>query len=96
MRCTVYAKEYNGKTQYSIGISKKIGEEWFTNFIPANFKKNTVIENKTKIDAKVFWLDFYMNKDNKPVTTIFINEFEILDKKDDSFSGIVADSPLPF
>lgn len=96
MRCTVYAKEYNGKTQYSIGLSKKIGEEWYTHFIPAGFKKNTVIENKTKIDAKVFWNDFYKTKDDKTVTTIFINEFEILDKKDDSFSGIVADSPLPF
>jgi hypothetical protein len=96
MRCTVYARENNGKTQYSIGISKKINEEWFTNFIPANFKKDVVLENKTKIDAKVFWLDFYINKEGKPVTTVFINEFDVTQQPNSEFSPVADKEELPF
>ena len=96
MRCTVYAKEGNGRVKYSIGISKKIEEQWYTNFIPANFKKDVVIENKTKIDAKVFWLDFYLTKDGNPVTTIFISDFEVMEQPQSEFTPAKDKEELPF
>lgn len=103
MKCTVYVNEYaNTEGQvfrrYSIGVSKKINDKWYNNYIPVNFKKGVDLANKTRIDAKNFWLDFYINKEDKPVTTVFISEFEeiVQDVPTDGFQTVSAEDELPF
>lgn len=103
MKCTVYVNEYaNTEGQvfrrYSIGISKKINDKWYNNYIPAKFKKGVNLANKTRIYVKNFWLDFYINKEDKPVTTVFINEFEeiVQDVPVDNFQQVDVMDELPF
>ena len=103
MKCTVYVNEYaNTEGQvfkrYSIGISKKINDKWYNNYIPANFRKGVELNNKTRIDVKNFWLDFYVGKEEKTVTTVFINEFEeiVQDVPTDGFMLVEAEEKLPF
>ena len=78
-KCTVYVKEkeINGENRkfYSLGLSKKDGDSWKNFYIPANFKKGVVVENKTKIDITNGWLDCYTNKDGQNVLTAFVSEF---------------------
>ena len=64
---------------YNIGMSKK-GQDgkYESGYMPVRFKKDVVLENKTKIRIKNAWLDFY-SKDKKTYPYIFINEFEIVD-----------------
>lgn len=74
--------EYNGKkiVNYSIGISKKMQDGSYDNaYIPCQFRKDTIIDNKTKIKIKDAWLTFYKTKKDDKTQTIpyvFINEFE--------------------
>ena len=103
MKCTVYCKEVantQGEVwkQYSIGISKKINDKWYNNYIPVNFRKGVNLANKTRINVKDFWLDFYVNKEDKTVTTVFINEFEeiVQDVPTDGFMLTEAKEELPF
>ena len=73
---TIYRKEFRNKICYSTRISKKDKEGNYQNaFIPVQFKKDINVEDRSKIKIMNGWLDFYMNKDNKPVFTIFISEF---------------------
>ena len=77
----VFVNEHNGKKSYSIGISKKLQDGSYENgFLPAQFKKDVVINNKTKIDIKKGWLSFYKNADNRTVPFIFINEFTVTEE----------------
>ena len=73
---TIYRKEFGNKICYSTRISKKDKEGNYQNaFIPVQFKKDINVEDRSKIMIMNGWLDFYINKDNKPVFTIFISEF---------------------
>ena len=73
---TIYRKEFGDKVVYSTRISKKDKEGNYQNaFIPVQFKKDINVEDRSKIKILNGWLDFYINKDNKPVFTIFISEF---------------------
>lgn len=70
--------------KYKIGLNHKTmdGQIEYANF-PVRFKKNVVLENKSRIKIKNYWLDFYnWEYDNKKGTTfyIFINEFEEIGK----------------
>lgn len=85
-KCTVYAKEkeINGRKMvlYSAGISKKDGDKWVNFYLPISFKKGVVIQDRTKINIKQGWLDFYTNsQNNTQVIKIFANDFEILSSK---------------
>lgn len=67
-----------GIEMYSLGLSKKDKEGNYTNgFINCKFRKDIKLENKTKIQIKSAWLDFYV-KDRITYPFIFINEFEII------------------
>lgn len=101
----VFKNDYDGKTFYNIGISKKEENGSYTNgYIPCRFKKGVNVENKTKIKLKNAWLDFYL-KENKSIHYIFVNDFEIV--KDNSSKNSppasiksddinLSDSDLPF
>jgi len=87
----VFSNEYNGRKFYKVGISKKMQDGSYQNgYIDVQFKKDIVLENKTKIKIKSAWLTFYMNKENITVPYIFINEFEQLDNTQ------FGNEPLPF
>ena len=73
---TIYRKEFGDKVIYSTRISKKDKEGNYQNaFIPVQFKKDINVEDRSKIKILNGWLDFYINKDNKPVFSIFISQF---------------------
>lgn len=87
----VFVNEHNGRKFYKVGISKKMQDGSYQNgYVDVQFKKDIIVENKTKINIKSAWLTFYMNKENITVPYIFINEFEQLDNT--QFGA----EPLPF
>ena len=87
----VFSNEYNGRKFYKVGISKKMQDGSYQNgYVDVQFKKDIVLENKTKINIKSGWLTFYMNKENITVPYIFVNEFEQLDNTQ------FGNEPLPF
>ena len=73
---TIYRKEFGDKVLYSTIVIKKDKEGNYKGaFIPVNFKKDISVEDRSKIKILNGWLDFYNDKENKPVFTIFISEF---------------------
>ena len=80
----IYRNDYEGKPIYKIGLSKKNQDGSYTNgYMLCSFKKGIDIPNKTYINIKNAWIDFYLKeKDDRKETMpfIFINEFEILNK----------------
>lgn len=74
---TIYKyKTKDGKEFYSLGLSKKKQDGTYENgFISCRFKKDTQLENKTRILIKEAWIDFYV-KDRITYPYIFINKFE--------------------
>lgn len=74
---TIYKyKTKDGKEFYSIGLSKKKQDgSWENGFINCKFKKDTQLENKTRILIKEGWVDFYV-KDRITYPYIFVNLYE--------------------
>ena len=73
---TIYRKEFGDKICYSTRVIKKDKEGNYKGaFIPVNFKKDISVEDRSKIKILNGWLDFYNDKENKPVFIIFINQF---------------------
>ena len=76
----IFKNEYNGKSSYSLGLSKKDKDgKYIKGYITVNFKKGVELNNQTKIKIKSAWLDFY-KKDKATIPTIFINEFEVVNE----------------
>lgn len=75
---TIFRKDFNGKPNYSIGLQKKNKDGQYINgYMKVNFRKGVDLNNKTKINIKDGWLDFYKEED-KTIPTLFINEFVIV------------------
>lgn len=73
----VFRREYEGKVYYNLGLSKKDQEGKYINgYIDCRFRKGVELEDKTKIQIKSGWLDFYKAKDNGTRVYVFVNEFE--------------------
>ena len=95
----IFAKDYNGKTFYSLGMSKKKPDGTYLNgYMDCAFRKGVEVPNKTKITILKGWLDFYINKDKKTVTQVFISEFECDSQVNDEpdFQALEDDSFIPF
>ena len=76
---TVYRNDYNQYTFYKLGISKKdTSGKWVNGYIKCKFKKDKVLENKTRIYIKKAWLSFDL-KEKETIPFIFISEFETVD-----------------
>lgn len=74
----VFVKEFEGRKLYSIGLSKKNKNGGYDNgFMSVRFKKDVVVNNKTRIKLKDAWLSFNTNE-GKTFPFIFINDFEII------------------
>lgn len=81
-KCTIYAKEYNGKALYSTKISQKnINGEWESMFINVQFPKNTNISDKTKIEVTKGFEGFYKDKDGLPHIKYIIQEYTTEDEQ---------------
>ena len=77
---TIFRNNFNGYSYYKIGVSKKSQSgEWINGYIRCQFKKDVVIENKTKIYIRKAWLSFYLNN-KETIPYIFISEFETTDE----------------
>lgn len=73
---TIYRKEFGDKICYSTRVIKKDKEGNYKGaFIPVNFKKDISVEDRSKIKILNGCLDFYNDKENKPVFIIFISQF---------------------
>lgn len=78
----IFKKEFNGRINYSLGLSKKDKEGKYVNgYMPVQFKKGVEIENQTKIKIKEAWIGFNVHE-KKTFPYIFINDFEIAEKKE--------------
>lgn len=81
-KCTIYAKEYNGKALYSTKISQKnINGEWESMFINVQFPKNTNILDKTKIEVTKGFEGFYKDKNGLPHIKYIIQEYTTEDEQ---------------
>lgn len=91
----IFKKEYNGKTYYKIGLTKKDQDgNTIKGYIDANFRKDANVDDTKKIYIKNAWLDFYKTKDGKTVINIFINKFDYVSDviQDSKASGEELDS----
>jgi len=74
----VFRKDFDGRATYSTTISKKLQDgTWENAYIGVQFKKDVVLQDKTKMNITNGWLTHYMNKDKKPVYYIFAMDFEL-------------------
>ena len=81
---TVFRNDYNQYTFYKLGISKKdTTGKWINGYIRCKFKKDVIVENKTRIYIKKAWLSFDL-KEKETIPFIFIAEFETVDEVIDS------------
>lgn len=72
----VFKREYNDKTYYSIGLSRKKLDGTYENaYIDTHFKGNVEIDNQTNIYIKDGFMSFYL-KDGKAVFYLVITDFE--------------------
>ena len=91
----IFKREYEGKTYYSVSLSKKDRDGKYINgYMSCRFKNGVEVDNQTKIYIKNAWMDFYLkDKETKPY--IFINEFqtveEVIDNNKKSNSEILKD-----
>lgn len=77
----IFKKEYDGKTYYRLGISKKNQTGNYVNgYIDARFRKDTEVDTDKKIYIDDAWLDFYLDKDGKTKLFIFINAFKYVEE----------------
>ena len=77
---TVFRNDYNQYTFYKLGVSKKdAAGKWINGYIRCKFKKDVVLENKTRIYLKKAWLSFDL-KEKETIPFIFIAEFETIDE----------------
>lgn len=96
----VYKNEYQGKAYYKIKLAKKDENgNWQNGYVSCRFKKDVELKDKSHIEIKDAWLDFYL-KDKITYPYIFINEFEVTDSKQekDPFAemGEEIESDYPF
>lgn len=98
----IFMNEREGRKSYSMGISKKLQDGSYENgFIPAQFRKDVSLGNKTKIEIKKAWLSFYKTTEgNRTVPYIFIDDFIVTEewgeKALESFKPVEEPAKLPF
>lgn len=73
----VYSNEYGFITRLT---KKNKNDEWEGTYLPVHFRKDVVVENDTLITIKDAWLSYYINKEEKRVLYIFVNDFTITEK----------------
>lgn len=73
---TIFRKDFDDRTVYSMGISKKdINGDYVNGYVPVMFPKGVTIDNKTRIYIRQAWLSFSL-VEGRTRLYIFINDFE--------------------
>ena len=81
---TVFRNDYNQYTFYKLGISKRDATgKWINGYIRCKFKKDVILENKTRIYLKKAWLSFDL-KEKETIPFIFVSEFETVNEAIDN------------
>lgn len=81
---TVFRNDYNQYTFYKLGISKRDATgKWINGYIRCKFKKDVVLENKTRIYLKKAWLSFDL-KEKETIPFVFVSEFETVNEAIDN------------
>lgn len=81
-KCTIYAKEFNGKVAYSTKISQKnINGEWESMFISVQFVKNEGVQDKTKIEITKGFMSFYKDKNGLAHIKLVVQEYTTEDEQ---------------
>ena len=81
---TVFRNDYNQYTFYKLGVSKKdAAGKWINGYIRCKFKKDVVVENKTRIYLKKAWLSFDL-KEKETIPFVFVSEFETVNEAIDN------------
>ncbi len=104
----IYRNDYEGKAYYKIKLAKKDENgNWQNGYMTCRFRKDVELQDKSHIEIKDAWLDFYL-KDKNTVPYIFINDFELSgvkqnnqEEKKDPFAEFgeqinIEDEELPF
>ena len=88
----------NEKGYYTIGMSRKDrNKQYFNGYFPCQFKKNEIVENKTKIRIKNAFISFYL-KDEKTMPYIMIVDYEKVENSKDylQVKNQMEEDNLPF
>ena len=73
---TIFRKEFDDRTVYSMGISKKdINGNYVNGYIQVKLPKGVTLDNKTRIYIKEAWLSFSL-VEGRTKLYIFVNDFE--------------------
>lgn len=84
-KCTIYAKEFNGRMAYSTNISQKnINGEWENMFVNVQLPKDTNLLDKTKIEVTKGFISFYKDKNGLPHIKLVIQEYITEDEQIES------------
>lgn len=95
-KCTIYAKEYNGKVLYSTKINKKDeNNNWESMYISVQLPRETKLENKTKIEITKGFISFYKNHNGLALIKFIIQEFNVEEKQEEN-NYDTFESGLPF
>ena len=74
----IFRNDTESGTFYKAGLSKKdVNGNYIKGYKDVKFKNGVELKNRTLINIKKAWLDFYV-KDKKTIDSIFISEFEIV------------------
>ena len=93
----IFRKDFDGRAKYTIGVSKKVGEEYKSRYMQVAFRKGVELTDKTMIQIKEWWPSWYETKDGMTVFTMFINGFEVVDAPPKGFEyATVDESECPF
>ena len=72
----IFSKEYQGKTYYRAGLSRKKQDgNYEKGYIDIKLPNGVELANKTKIKITKGFLSFYKNKDKKDVFYLVIQEY---------------------
>lgn len=81
-KCTIYAKEFNGKMAYSTKISQKnMNGEWENMFISVQFVKNEGVQDKEKIEITKGFMSFYKDKNGLAHIKLVVQEYTTEDEQ---------------
>lgn len=96
----IFRKDWEDKTFYKIGLSKKgLNGDYENGYMDCRFKKDVKLPNMTKIIIKESFLTFYLKNitgnDGKTyketVPYIFVLDFEIVDEEGNAFLDSMGD-----
>lgn len=81
-KATIFAKDFENGRSYSLSISKKNPDGTYDKtklYMNVGFKKDVVLENKTKIEILDGFLTFYKNKNGLALPKIQVMDYSLID-----------------